>query len=384
MIKNTVDFTIGIAPDNASIKQDMLFIKSALLYADTITLISPMASTYYNLTNKANRNNEKTLFELIKKVFLLCQFANQSKCSEMKTTLDEFGEILNGPHYESAPVKVRLQVKAALNEFSRGVSEVLDEMLGQEDCSGLLQLVNNGKVKLYDFKNTFGGDEYVYEFFTELKRSVVDMNNFPLLDKISNNLIKSAINDHVIALNEVNEFNVKHAGLTTNMLISLPSFEFASTDEILDIRKELEDSLTRFRSKMLLYNNEIQSMPWDEEFQFESVRLYQKEVAPSILEIDELTRETGFIKNLGYSLLTDESGMKVTSGLVMSIAAAGVISNYSNNFSFDATILAAGGTYGVSKVAKTLKESKANQSFAKKKDLYFYYKAGRLLDNLKR
>ena len=42
-----------------------------------------------------------------------------------------------------------------------------------------------------------------------------------------------------------------------------------TTDEILDIRKELEKPLVRFRSKLLAYDAEIQSMPWDEEFQFE-------------------------------------------------------------------------------------------------------------------
>ena len=28
-------------------------------------------------------------------------------------------------------------------------------------------------------------------------------------------------------------------------------------------------------------------MPWDEEFQFECIKLYQQEVAPAVLEIDE-------------------------------------------------------------------------------------------------
>jgi len=383
MIKNTVDFTIGIAPDNASIEQDLLFIKSALLYADTITLISPMASTYYKLTNETNRQNEKTLFELINKVLLFCQSANPDKCEEMKPALDQFGEILHSSQYKSAPIKLRLQIKTALNKFGRDVSKALENMLGQEDCSDLTYLVTNGMVKLYDFKATFGGDEYIYEFFTELKRSVIDMKSFPLFDTLSNNLIKSAIDDHIIALNEVNEFNVKHAGLTSNLLVSLPSFEFATTNEILDIRKELEAPLIRFRSKMLFYNNEIQSMPWDKEFQYESIRLYQKEIAPSVLEIDELTRESGFIKNLGYNVLTDESGLKVAGGLVISIAAAGAISTYSDNLSFDTTMLTAGGAYAISKIAKSFKEYQVNQNMAKKKDMYFYFKAGNLLDKTK-
>lgn len=109
-------------------------------------------------------------------------------------------------------------------------------------------------------------------------------------------MIKSAIEEKIITLNKSSEFEAKHAKLAGNLLIALPSFEFATTDEILDIRKELEKPLVRFRSKLLAYDAEIQSMPWDEEFQFECIKLYQQEVAPAVLEIDELTKESSFIK----------------------------------------------------------------------------------------
>lgn len=44
---NDFNFTIVVVPDSMSINQDMRFIKAALLYSDTITLVSPMASTYF-------------------------------------------------------------------------------------------------------------------------------------------------------------------------------------------------------------------------------------------------------------------------------------------------------------------------------------------------
>ena len=56
---NSMDFTVAVASNSMTIEQDMTFIKAALLYSDTITLVSPVASTYIELTDNANKKNEK-------------------------------------------------------------------------------------------------------------------------------------------------------------------------------------------------------------------------------------------------------------------------------------------------------------------------------------
>jgi len=376
---NSIDFTIAIAPKATSIEQDILYIKSALLYADTITLISPMASTYFSLTNEADRKSEKSIFNLVNKVMPFCQASNPTKYQEMETSLIQFRELLFSKQYKAVPMKIKLPAINALKKFSNDVSVTITEMLGNDNCTELVQLVNTGKVKLHDFQRAVSDDDYVTEFYTLLRRVVKNSNTFPLFDDQSNDLIKSAINDNLILLNDVNRFNATHAGMTNHLLVSLPSFEYATVNEILDIRKELENPLVRFRSKALSYSDDIQSMPWDETFQYECVRLYQKEVAPAVLEIDELTKESGFLRNLGYNIVADNSILKTVGGIGISIASAGAISAFSDVVSFDTAILATGGAYATSKIATAYKEYKEKQKDIQKKDLYFYYKAGKLL-----
>ena len=65
---NSMDFTVAVASNSMTIEQDMTFIKAALLYSDTITLVSPVASTYIELTDNANKKNEKALYNLMQKV----------------------------------------------------------------------------------------------------------------------------------------------------------------------------------------------------------------------------------------------------------------------------------------------------------------------------
>lgn len=382
---NSMNFTIAVVPDSMSINQDMRFIKAALLYSDTITLVSPMASTYFQLTDKAYNKNEKTLFELIKKVMPFCKKSDPLYYESIIGTFNKMESILYSKQYKTIPVVDRYRLKKTLLEFSDNVSQVFYQSLGEDNCNSLKKLVEINKVKLHDFRNSYAeADAFCHEFYTILKDSVVDTQTFPLFDDLSNNLIKSAINDGVVILNDANEFEAKHAKLASELLVSLPTFEFATLDEILDIRKELEKPLIRFRNKLFSYNTKIQSMPWDKNFQFESMKLYQEEVAVSVLEIEESIKETSFIKNLGYSILTDESAIKKTGELFMTIAMAGAITSFSDVLSSGQALLTMGGAYVIPKIAKAFNEHKNRQNEICKKDMYFYYKAGKLLEESRR
>lgn len=55
-----VDFTIAIVPNNTSLEREMNYVKAALLYADKVTLISPLAYMFSRFTDKGNGINEKT------------------------------------------------------------------------------------------------------------------------------------------------------------------------------------------------------------------------------------------------------------------------------------------------------------------------------------
>lgn len=377
----SMDFTVAVVPDLISIEQDMIYIKSALLYSDTITLASPVASLYFQLTDNANDRNEKSLYHLIEKVIPLCQKADPELCVNIEDVYEELGELIRSGQYNSLPMNIRYSIKKTLQEFSNMIKEVMTQNLGKENCETLKRLIKLKKVRLYKFQNSINNDDdYAIEFYDVLKKSVCDKKTFPLFDKLSNDLIKAAINDGIITLNDINEFGTKHAKLANELIITLPSFEYATVDEILDIRKELNNPLVRFRNKLLSFDNEIQSMPWDDDFRLECMKLYQQEVAPAILEIDELTRESSFLKNLGYSFLTDESAVKNAGGLILTVAMAGAVSALSDILSSGQALITSTGAYTASKIATAFKEYKEKQNEISRKDMYFYYKAGKLLE----
>lgn len=375
---NSMNFTVAVVQNKISIEQDMTYIKASLLYADSITLASPVASTFIDFTDKSNRKNEKTMLNLIKKTMFFCEKAGlDPKCYAV---LDQFESMILSKGYKTIPMKQKYELLQVLREFRIMLEKVLIGELGEKNCQDLRRLIDLKKVQLYNFKSSLANEEnYIYEFFEFLKDSVSNMDTFPLFDDVSNDIIKTAVADGVISLNNINEVEARNAKLASDLLIALPSFEFATIDEILDIRKELEKPLIRFRSKLLSYDKEIQSMPWDEEFKYECKRLYLEEVAPSVLEIDELTKEKSFLKNFGYNFLSDNSGLQETGKLVIAVSLAGILSAYSETMSNGQALLMTGGLYTASKVANAFREYKSMQREITKKDMYFYHRAGKIM-----
>ena len=103
--------------------------------------------------------------------------------------------------------------------------------------------------------------------------------------------MKAAVDSKVIRLNPIDKKKITHAGISENYIQRLPAFSEASVDELIDIKKELAKPLIRFRSKMIEYSDLIQTMPWDTDFQSECQLLYDKEVMPALLELEELSND---------------------------------------------------------------------------------------------
>jgi len=191
--------------------------------------------------------------------------------------------------------------------------------------------------------------------------------------------MRAAVKEHLIDLSEIEKQRITHAGLADNYLQRLPSFEQASIDEIIDIKKELSEPVIRFRKKIMLYSESIQGLPWDRDFVPECSLLFDKEIAPAILEIEEATRENGFMKNIGNKFFTDEGSWKTTGGLIVSVAAAGVLPSFTNIASIETATIIAGGSIAATKIAQAYLEYCNGKNDIQSKDLYFYYKAGKLL-----
>ena len=371
------NFTVAVVPNNFNINTELQYIKSALLYADEITLISPIAYLYTLITNDMNFKNERDAYESIKRIIPFIKSSNGKTYSELNAYMSECSKILF-ENKKTVPMKAKMQLRNVLFRGALDAATILEGNIGLSQCQELKLLLASKKLKLSPFKHMISDvDEVVPEYFRMLTDAI--KNSYPIFDSISNEVMRTAVNARVVNLSEFDKKKIQHAGVSDNLLQKLPNFSDASIDEIIDIRNDLSIPLVRFRSQMLKFSDDIQSCPWDKDFEFECIQLYAKEIAPAIQEIDELTKDASFVKNLARNSLVDSNLIKSASGLIISIAAAGVFSAYSNVVSSGIAIGTATLAWTAEKIASTYVKMQDSNKEITKKDLYFYYQAGNLL-----
>ena len=105
------DFTVAIVPNNTSLEREMNYIKSALLYADKVTLISPLAYMFNRLTDKGNNLNERTVIKLIEQILPLAKLNDTSFYEETYPVIKEFSNIIHSKRYKSIPYVKNLKFK---------------------------------------------------------------------------------------------------------------------------------------------------------------------------------------------------------------------------------------------------------------------------------
>jgi hypothetical protein len=169
-----------------------------------------------------------------------------------------------------------------------------------------------------------------------------------------------------------------HAGFVDNQIQRLPSFEQATIDEILDIRKELDRHIIPFRKKMLEYSNEMNTLPWDADFEAECQLLFDGKIAPAIWEIDEAVRDNKIAKNI-FRKFTADQQVWSTAGLCISVAASGVLPAVTEVMSTCIPGLIGAAAFSAPKLAQAFIEHHDKKREIEKRELYFYYQAGRKL-----
>ena len=271
--------------------------------------------------------------------------------------------------------------RVKLHGLLRGICEKVDQglinLMGVPQSKELRKLQESGKLRVSEFNRIpTDAEGIISDYFRMMKSAVED--SYPLFDEQSNNLMGAAVKTNIIKLSDIDKRKITHAGFSDNIVQRLPSFDQAPVDEILDIRKELNPSISRFRSKMISYSDTLQTMPWDKDFESECSILYYQEVAPAITEIDELSKDNSFLKNLGGKLIMDKDFMTTAGQLAISVAAGGVIQKFAETASATPAIIT-GGVWAAQKLKSAYEEYAENKKEIQRKDLYFYYQAGKKL-----
>lgn len=389
-------FIIGTASSNMEFEEDLRLIKSSLLYADEIELIGMAEYAIFNYLPKCLTSAND--FEvIINNLISLLKSFETDKTIKLVTQLEYVQEKIRPllPSLKKKKFRTKNEIIAQQkfrtfeNDFMGQLNEIYQQLTSNPGIETIQSLVDNGIINIYDYSyNGFSIEELTGGYFANLLETIKHRKAYPLFDNVSANVISNVTDAKILDFSKMDKEMIRHAGVAHNILSTLPTLESASVDEILDFKRSMRVPLDNFRIAIYKFTEKINSMPWDDDFCYECIKLYDTEVIPRINELNELSSETSVLKNFGKRVLHDEEERKKLAffwtGLVATITTS---SNIFDVFSALEIFLRAGAkvgltTTGIKAFLKTIdvlrqsiEEVQKEKKEIKGNTMYYYYKA---------
>jgi hypothetical protein len=365
------DFSIVVANSpklfdgKIDLTSERLSLQTAILYADKVQFFSLAYSVIRFLLNSIDEMNFKPLLAFTisdeKKLFYGLSFIYSYLRQQVSDKDWEKGG------FSKNDEKLLLDlIKSNSNhlkeQFEQTVGDSLREIeLALELDFVTLQKFNTPLDNIGDWRNARNEDalNIIKEYLTMLS-DVSKHNTYPLFDSYTARSINTFSDNSSIT------WKSKGIQLLHDLLNRLPLFENATVSDIVDIRKDLQKPLVRFRAAILEFASGIEKEVWDEDFPYEAEKLFRQKVEPAILDIEEQVKANRSLVDL-LPTLTKSNSIATTSVVGLGLAYANILP--------DIMATSLGLTVGVASEAYSFfKKRREEYEAIQRNQLYFYYK----------
>ena len=306
-------FTIGAISNIQQYEEDLKLIKSSLLYADDIELIG-LAEYLTFIYLPRVFDSKKDVFELVDGIVPFLRSANsplqKDALAQIEAIQSQMQPLLpfltKKRHRTTAEIQAQLKLKQLSKTIAVPIEEIMQKYTDDPSSQELKALIDRNIINVFDYKmKGVNTGELTGGYIGSLLNSIYSPNTFPLFDEKSTSFIGDIAKTKVIQVSALKAETLRHAGIASSILMTLPTIETATIDELLDFKAQNEVPLARFRKAIYGFSERISSLPWDSDFQYECIKLYDTEVVPQVAEINEIFTETSTLKNFGRKALAD-------------------------------------------------------------------------------
>ncbi len=386
--------TIGTHPaKELSLEQEIKLTKTALLYADRVKLYSLTSSALKMASQFGNLPLSYRLRVLEQVTPVISSHTGSEKLVDF---FSSFRELSNKRYLSSKELVFKKQVEKMLNSQWDEIQQVASKIIQNSRIGELDKAIEDGILELHTFKNTNTNDtvanfmadsieaaavvstgikrkstpqddEIISEFVEHVFDSVSSGGfTYPLFDEQTASLVRAGIRENKVSVPEFGLDRGKQMGLVKHLFEYLPTFDNATIDEILDIRRELDKPLTRFRKAIINFSQDIKSAAWDKDFPPEVDKIYYRDVKPALLDIEESVKSNKFLVALIRKLAEKPAVLPVGSLFSMAISQ---ISSLPNEIAASLGI----GVASASLIYEAYDEWAKKKQTTEQNLLYFYY-----------
>jgi hypothetical protein len=272
-------------------------------------------------------------------------------------------------------------------EHGRDMQDQLNRLLEEHGATELVTAVRAGAVTVAELGLSPGTTlrpaeldtndataVQMWNWIDALVARLTDRRSRLLFDRQSGSLVQSMLAEGIIPSNPQGLQLAAQAALGAGFTERLPAFPSAKMDELLDMRKELALPLARYRGAVVRFSREIPQVV-GEDLAFEVEQLWQEEVHPAFMGLQDEMADHGLVRELGRSLDVKDirNFGEWTAGTYVAVASTTALDALTTGL----IATAAGGAAAL--VLEAARARRAGQAAAKTNEFYYLYEANRRL-----
>jgi len=360
--RNGIRVAIATYPRAAAdLKRELELAKSALLYADHVTICSGNSTLLASLAAIANLNEEQK----VKFIKDLTPTLMPGRESELEVLTRFLAQRHQGGKGFLLTLEFRKQLENAWKDIRARVMQMLDEAGAAE----LEPAIKNGLVTidLLDLRQSTGN--FVSAYQTQIAEYLADPTTYPLFDDDTGKLVRAGRDAGIFVIPPASQRRATEAGLASGLIAELPAFSASEMTRILEARVALEGHVARFRRAVNDLRQYLETSAFEEGFQDDVAEIYTREVQAAMEEIQAVLKTPHFTRIILRAGLVSAPTAGVLGLVAFEVAHLDpILSGLLTGASF---VLSS--TYGIAE-ARHGREAEAQRN-----DLFFLYRANQVL-----
>ena len=397
MSAGCLHMSIGTGPpETLSLSAEARLVKAAVLYADQITLYSLPAS----MLSLTSGDLELSTDEKISLLSSVAPYIHSRQAAKKdQANLRKLRSRLRQKHMTWSDRRSLNTLLAGIDQGWEAIKAKMGEIARSAGFESLDPAMSAGILKLHTFGGASDADvairfitdcmaissrsqrmqgdikalemrtgEQIQEYVQCVLDAVSDNATFPVFDLTTAELVRAAVDESRISPSGQDQRRSLHSGLATKLLLDLPLFDQAPLLDVIDIRKELERPLVRFRAAVMRYSETIHGASWDEAFAEEAEVVFTKEVRPAILDLEDEIKSNRLLRRILRAGIDRPLALPAGSALGIAISKLDGVSD-----SLALSLSLAGGAAAL--IAQAVSDWRAHREESERNALFFYYGA---------
>ena len=280
-----------------SLSKEIRLCRAALLYGDAVTLYSPNALMLASVERLGNATAQERI-ELLRGFLPIIQ---PEAGPELDQALDQLIRLRRARRRTREELQLVMQLEHMLKREWQGIEETAAQMLEGAGAHELIPAMRSGFLELHPLvepDSDWSGDSVVEALVARAGEVLSNGTMYPLLDDAMGDLVRAGLSEGLFEVLPRAGVHARQAGAAAGLFEMLPTFPLARIDEVLDIRRELEGPLLRFRGALAELTASMEAEAHDEVFSEELRDLWITKVEPALQEIRDLVKQHSFLREL--------------------------------------------------------------------------------------